>query len=74
MKMTEPDRKNRFQSTEEVLLALENYQQDDLIKKIKLHFFSKRRSRDYFAERQSIAQKHVADMKEMADMTEIVDL
>ena len=74
MKMTEPDRKNRFQSTEEVLLALKNYQQDGLIKKIKLHFFSKRRSRDYCAERQSIAQKHVADMKEMADMTEIVDL
>ena len=74
MKMTEPDRKNRFQSTEEVILALENYQKDGLIKRIKLYFFSKRRSRDYFAERQSIAQKHVADMKEMADMTEIIDL
>ena len=43
MKMTEPDRKNRFQLTEDVLLVLENYQKDGLVKRIKLYFLSKRR-------------------------------
>lgn len=68
-KMTEPDRRNRFQSAEEVLEALENYQKISLAKRIENYFHSKRRIREYFSECQITAQKRQIDMKEMADMT-----
>ena len=68
-KMTEPDRRNRFQSAEEVLAALDNYQKISLVKRIEHFFHSKRRIREYYSECQITAQKRQIDMKEMADMT-----
>ena len=73
MKMTEPDRKKRFQSAEEVLRALENYKKIGFGKKYRLYALSRLRVQEYFSEQQRAAQKRKADMQEMAGMTDTSD-
>lgn len=75
-KMTEPEKKDRFQSVDEVFEALENYHKIGLGKKMMQYFISEQRSRTYFAEIRKIDQKrkiHIKEMANMADVSQVFD-